>query len=74
MDDPSIKEFIDREIRHAHTLTNEKFNSRDEAIKLLRDQKKDSTGTYIALAAAIAGGLGLLLAAIGIALQLMKGH
>jgi len=83
------KDFVDREIRHAHELTTERlgsaakitaeaFNSRDEAIKLLREGKKDNTSTWLALAAlvsaAIIGGLGILLAAVGLILQLRTAH
>ena len=71
---PDDKEFIEREQIHAEKLTDEKFKARDEAIRLLREQKKDSTATYIALAASIAGVLGLVLGGIGLALQLMRGH
>jgi len=70
---PDDKDFVDREIRHAHALTNEKFNSRDEAIKLLRDTKKDGTATFIALVAAIVAGLGLILGAVSLVWQ-MRGH
>jgi hypothetical protein len=48
-----------------------------EAIKILREGKGGNTTLWLALAAlissAVIGGLGILLAAIGIALQVMKG-
>jgi hypothetical protein len=61
------KEIFERLARLETNRTNDQ-----EAIRLLREQKKDSTATYIALAAAIAGILGLVLAGIGLVLQLMR--
>lgn len=59
------------------TLKADRVNDQ-EAIKILREGKKDNTATWLALAALVSaaavGGLGILLAAIGIALQVMKGH
>jgi hypothetical protein len=68
-----VVQLIDRSIEAERRWINTEFKQRDEAIVRLREEKKDSTTTYIALAAAIVGGLGAILGAIGIVLQL-KGH
>lgn len=63
---PDDKDFVDRAILAAEKLTDEKFNSRDVAITLLRTEKKDSTATYLALVAILLGLATLLLT--------LKGH
>jgi hypothetical protein len=68
-----VVQLIDRSIDAERRWINTEFKQRDEAIVRLREEKKDTTTTYIALAAAITGCLGLILAAVGLVLQ-MKGH
>jgi hypothetical protein len=54
MDEPVTKDFVDRAIAAERELTEEKFRSRDNAIKLLADGVKGQKAIYVAI------GLGVL--------------
>ena len=73
-EEPASKDFVDRAIAATEKQTDEKFKSRDMAITLLRTEKKDSTTTYIAIAGVILAAFSTMLAAVGIAVMLMRGN
>ena len=57
MDDQVTKDFVDRAIESERELTDEKFRSRDNAIKLLADNVKGQKGVYLAIGLVFIGGL-----------------
>ena len=61
----ATKDFIDRVIRAERLLTDEKFRSRDEAVRLLVASSKDDQAKYIAIA-------GVVIAVAGVVLNFMK--
>jgi hypothetical protein len=71
-EETASKDFVDRAIAAAEKLTDEKFKSRDGAITLLRTEKKDATATYIALAGVALAAFSTILAAVAIAVMLVK--
>jgi len=63
--DEVTKDFVDRAIRGERDLTDEKFKSRDLAIKTLAEGKQDRTGTVISVIAVLVALASMVL---------MRGH
>ena len=64
MDEPITEDRMNRAFIAERLLTDEKFRSRDEAVRLLVASSKDDQAKYMAIAA-------LLLAAVTLFLKLM---
>jgi hypothetical protein len=60
-DEPATKDFIDRVINAERLLTDEKFRSRDEAVRLLVASSKDDQAKYIAIAGVILGAISVII-------------
>jgi hypothetical protein len=52
-DEPVSKDFVDRAIQAERLLTDEKFRSRDNAIKLLADGVSGQKAVYLAIGIAV---------------------
>jgi hypothetical protein len=52
-DEPVTKDFVDRAIQAERLLTDEKFRSRDNAIKLLADGVSGQKAVYLAIGIAV---------------------
>jgi hypothetical protein len=53
MEEQVTKDFVDRAIRAERELTDQKFKSRDEAIRLLADGVKGQKAIYVAIGLAL---------------------
>jgi hypothetical protein len=64
-EEPASKDFVDRSIAAERTLTDEKFKSRDNAIKLLADGVSGQRAIYVAI------GLSVLSAVLALVLKFL---
>lgn len=64
-EEPVSKDFVDRAIAAERTLTDEKFKSRDNAIKLLADGVSGQRAIYVAI------GLSVLSAVLALVLKFL---